>query len=121
MWVKIGVTSSVVGGRGGDERLRESRYEGRVGSWQSQAPTWTEMDLLDEPRVRTEEGTGGRRYTEPSREPLKAPLGWERDEHKEEHKVVKNVIAFGVLLLWAGSDKKVVQESMEQEGEKSRA
>ena len=55
---------------------------------------------------------GGRRYTEPCRETLKAPSGQERDEIIEEHKVVKNVIAFGFLLLREGCDGKVVQGSM---------
>ena len=61
-------------------------------------------------------GNGGRDrrkdHTEPSREPLKAPSGQERDENIEERKVVKNVISFGFLLLRVGCDGKVVQESM---------
>lgn len=45
MQVRIGVMSPVVGGRRGDERLKERRYEGKVGSWQSQVPTWMGMAL----------------------------------------------------------------------------
>lgn len=77
MEVRVGVMSSVIEGRQGDERLKERRYEGKVGLWQSQVPMWMGMALQEEPCVGMEKGIGGERHMEPSRERLMTTLGQE--------------------------------------------
>ena len=93
----------------------------RLGSWQSQGPTWPRMALSDEPHVRTEEVMGGQGRTEHGREPLKASLRWEWTENVGEKKVVRNVGMFGSMQVKAEGGGKTRPESMEQEGEQSRA
>ena len=118
MRVKIWVTSPDLGSRRGDGRSRQVR---RGGSWQSQGPTWSGTALPDEPYVRMTEVTGGKGSTEQDREPLRAPLRQERAENVGESKVVRNVFLFVAMQVKARGGEKTGHESMEQEGEQSRA
>ena len=118
MRVKIWWTSPDLGSRRGDGRCRQVR---RVGSWQSQGPTWPWTALSDEPHVRTTEVMGGQGRTEHGREPLKAPLRRERTENVGEKKVVRNVGMFVSMRVKAEGGGKTGLERMEQEGEHSRS
>ena len=109
------------GGRHGDERRGERRYNGKAGSWQSQALMWRGMAPHEETRVGAEEGTRGGRDMEPSKEPFMAPSGQGLDENIGECRVVEKDNSLGLLLsqvAWCG---KVAQGSMEREGEQSRS
>ena len=117
MRVRIRRTSPDLGGRRGDERYKHKR---RVGSGQSQVPTWSGMAPQEEPRVRTVEGTEGRGNTKQGKEPLKATSRREQATSIEESNVVRNFYLFGSMQVKTRGGGKVVHESMEQEGEQSR-
>ena len=75
------------------------------------------MALQDEPHVRMMEGTKGIGNTEQGKEPLKAPLRWERAANVEESKVARNVCLLVSMQVKERGGKKVVHESMEKKGE----